>query len=67
MQYALWIGLAVVLIAIGPALIRNMRSAGKRGSSTDTTGGATAVTDSSSPTDCSPGSDGDCGGDGGGD
>jgi hypothetical protein len=25
MQYALWIGLAVVLVAIGPALIRSLR------------------------------------------
>ena len=38
MSYAIWIALAVVLIAIGPALVRNMRNAGKRGSSTDTAG-----------------------------
>ena len=66
MQYALWIGLAVVLIAIGPALIRNMRSAGKRERGSDA-GGATATSDGSGANDCSPGSDGDCGGDGGGD
>ncbi|MFM6949993.1 MAG: hypothetical protein ACKOW1_03100 [Novosphingobium sp.] len=35
MSYAVWIALAVVLIAIGPALVRNMRGANKRGSSTD--------------------------------
>lgn len=29
MSYAIWIALAVVLIAIGPALVRNLRSAGK--------------------------------------
>lgn len=46
MSYAIWIALAVVLIAIGPALVRNLRNAGKRGSSSDTTGGsATGASD----------------------
>ncbi len=31
MSYAIWIALAVVLFAIGPALARNLRSADKRG------------------------------------
>ncbi len=29
MSYAIWIALAVVLIAIGPALVRSLRGAGK--------------------------------------
>lgn len=52
MTYALWIALAVVLVAIGPALIRSLRGGGKRSSGDDRDDG---------------GADGKDGGGGGGD
>lgn len=60
MSYAIWIALAVVLIAIGPGLVRNLRNAGKRGSGTDSTGAGAGGT-SSSARDESAAADGDNG------
>jgi len=54
MSYAIWIALAVVLIAIGPALVRNLRNAGKRGSSHDTVGTPVAK-DAAKDTGAEPG------------
>lgn len=71
MSYAIWIALAVVLIAIGPALVRNMRQAGKSGSSADTTGATAATTSNHNCGDAADGAyscdaDADGGGGGGG-
>lgn len=60
MQYALLIALAVVLIAIGPALIRSLRPTPKRGDSQNAPVASAADRDDRG--DC----DGDGGGDGGG-
>lgn len=67
MKYALWIALAVVLIAIGPALIRNLRGAGKR---KDSSGAAGSTHTGTAGRDRDDGDSGDSdggGGDGGGD
>ncbi|MCZ8172399.1 MAG: hypothetical protein ACK442_06155 [Novosphingobium sp.] len=61
MTYAFWIALAVVFIAIVPALLRRSRSQGKDGSGA---AGTPAVSDQRR--DDSP-DDGNGGGDGGGD
>ena len=61
MNYAVWIALAVVFIAVAPAIFRNLRR-GKSGGDTATS----ASTSSSGHRDKDDGDSGDSDGDGGG-